>query len=359
MQPIGMPAWRLTAESIWNSFRISGKKHLFLTGTRGSGKSSLLRKLAQLPGITTWALPGQGVYLRENGTEQTVQIGRFDPSLTGRENRMQSVYAGFLELGIPALQRCINAESPWVTVDEIGFLETGCEAYCEMLCRLLESKQVLACVRKQALPFLTALLAREDAFVIDLDQPFGSTGCVIMASGLGRRFGGNKLMADFRGQPMLAHILSATACIPHRVVVTRHASVADYCREREIPCVLHALPYRSDTVRLGLEALPETDRCLFCPADQPLLREETVWTLALSGLNLPEAIVRPCADGEPGAPILFPRSCYPELCNLPQGKGGGAVAKKHPEQIRLVPVRDRRELMDIDTPEDRASLLEQ
>lgn len=26
-------------------------------------------------------------------------------------------------------------------------------------------------------------------------------GCVIMASGLGKRFGDNKLMADFDGQP--------------------------------------------------------------------------------------------------------------------------------------------------------------
>ena len=28
-------------------------------------------------------------------------------------------------------------------------------------------------------------------------------GCVIMASGLGTRFGGNKLMADFDGQPLI------------------------------------------------------------------------------------------------------------------------------------------------------------
>ena len=34
--------------------------------------------------------------------------------------------------------------------------------------------------------------------------PPKSLGCVIMASGLGKRFGGNKLMADFHGQPMIA-----------------------------------------------------------------------------------------------------------------------------------------------------------
>ena len=32
---------------------------------------------------------------------------------------------------------------------------------------------------------------------------FPKLGCVIMASGLGKRFGGNKLMEDFHGKPMI------------------------------------------------------------------------------------------------------------------------------------------------------------
>ena len=35
-------------------------------------------------------------------------------------------------------------------------------------------------------------------------------GCVIMASGLGKRFGGNKLMADFDGQPLICRALTVT-----------------------------------------------------------------------------------------------------------------------------------------------------
>ena len=38
-------------------------------------------------------------------------------------------------------------------------------------------------------------------------------GCVIMASGLARRFGSNKLLADFGGRPMLCRALDAQ--IPH------------------------------------------------------------------------------------------------------------------------------------------------
>ena len=41
-------------------------------------------------------------------------------------------------------------------------------------------------------------------------QYFPKIGCVIMASGLGKRFGGNKLMADFQGKPLLQQ----KACFP-------------------------------------------------------------------------------------------------------------------------------------------------
>ena len=63
MRLIVMPVYRLTASSMISSFRVSGKRHLLLTGGRGTGKTTLLRALVPLlcPGaqeITT------AVYLR-------------------------------------------------------------------------------------------------------------------------------------------------------------------------------------------------------------------------------------------------------------------------------------------------------
>ena len=57
-------------------------------------------------------------------------------------------------------------------------------------------KRVIAVLRSQSTPFLDALRARDDVYVYDLDHPVLPVGCVIMASGLGKRFGSNKLMAD-------------------------------------------------------------------------------------------------------------------------------------------------------------------
>lgn len=187
---------------------------------------------------------------------------------------------------------------------------------------------------------------------------FPTLGCVIMASGMSRRFGSNKLLADFDGAPLLLQALRATdGLFQKRVVVTRHEEAAELCRAYGVEAVLHDLPGRNDTVRLGLDAVGEADACLFLPADQPLLRKETVAKLICLWENDREKIVRPVCGGDPGSPVLFPRWAFPELMTLPEGKGGGVIIKKYPERVLLTEIDDPFELMDADTPEALAELL--
>ena len=109
-------------------------------------------------------------------------------------------------------------------------------------------------------------------------QMHASTGCVLMASGLSTRFGSNKLLAQFDGQSLLCRAFAATDTpqLSARIVVTRSAQVQALCKAQGVPVLLHALPGRNDTVRLGLSALlaqhPELTGCMFLPGDQPLLR---------------------------------------------------------------------------------------
>jgi len=194
---------------------------------------------------------------------------------------------------------------------------------------------------------------RKDVFYVDPKTPFGSFSCVIMASGRSKRFGSNKLMASFRDQPLIAHALKATEGIfVSRVVVTRHEDVASFCRERGVEVIYHDLPDRSDTVRLGLRSALDTKGCLFLPADQPLLRRETVASLVLCAADNPKAIWRAAHAGEPGSPVLFPRWSFSELYFLPQGCGGSHVIRTHVDRVRLLDVHDPREMMDVDTMED-------
>lgn len=376
---------RLMPQSIIRSFQSSKKKHVLITGSRGSGKSTLAGRLGKLlapgeeglpfPGITTSAVAGQAVILEENATGRQAVIGRYVRPADGNGSAggcMQSIMDGLEGLGRQALMRCAAGEAyagagigEWVMLDELGYLESGCEGFLSAVRLLFEKKRVLAVLRKQHTPFLDELRVREDVFVYDLDEPVLPVGCILMASGLGRRFGGNKLLAWLGERTLLEHALEQTEGVfARRVVVTRYPEIGAICQAQGIACVIHDRPNRNDTVRIGMEYLqrwPEEGReaeealagYLFCPADQPLLRRESVETLVLdfSRAGRAEGIFRLASQGKAGAPVLFGSAYREALKSLPQGKGGSWLVQKYPQNVYFVEA-GREELWDVDTPEE-------
>lgn len=178
-------------------------------------------------------------------------------------------------------------------------------------------------------------------------------GCIIMASGMGTRFGGNKLMAKLNGIPLIQYVIQATESrFEQRVVVTRHNDVTKLCHELDVAVALHKKPHRNDTVRLGMDAIGKCDTVTFFQADQPLISPSSITALLCAAENTPEYIWRASFEGAPSAPVLFPSWTFDELRTLPSGKGGGYVAKHHKELVRCIEVSSRWELFDVDTPAD-------
>lgn len=191
-----------------------------------------------------------------------------------------------------------------------------------------------------------------------------------MASGVGARFGDNKLMAELCDVPLIGHVVRATdGLFSRRVVVTRHADVAALCETLGVQVILHDEPCRNDTVRLGMEAMNGCDTVTFVQGDQPLIRPASIVALlraaerdaagaarrdtAESGVA---HIWRTSFDGVPGAPVLFPSWAFDELRSLPRGRGGGFVAKAHAEYVRTIEVSSEWELFDVDTRDDLEQL---
>ena len=101
-----------------------------------------------------------------------------------------------------------------------------------------------------------------------------------MASGVGVRFGGNKLMAELCDAPLVGHVVRATdGLFSRRVVVTRHADVASLCETLGVQVILHDEPCRNDTVRLGMEAMEGCDTVTLVQGDQPLIRPASIVAL--------------------------------------------------------------------------------
>ena len=101
-----------------------------------------------------------------------------------------------------------------------------------------------------------------------------------MASGVGARFGGNKLMAELCDVPLVGHVVRATdGLFSRRVVVTCHADVALLCETLGAQVILHDEPCRNDTVRLGMEAMDGCDTVTFVQGDQPLIHPASIVAL--------------------------------------------------------------------------------
>ena len=358
-----MPAAKPTARSIIRSLEVSRKRHLFLTGSRGAGKSTLARQLLPLladtpvPGFATHVTPQSCVTLQDLTTGRSGIIGAATRSRQPGLG-MHCVEEGFLSVGVPALQTAAEVPCAWALLDELGYLESACTLFCASVEALLDAKRVLAVLRKQDTPFLSRLRSRPDVFLLDLDIPFPAVGCVVMASGLGRRFGSNKLLADFDGQPLIqrALTLAGSRLFAADLTVTRHDDVQALCQTQHRPVLLHSEPHLSDTVRLGLSALlqqcPQLQACLFLPGDQPLFSAESLSSLLL--LADPHAIWRTSGSSGVGSPVLFGRDYFDELLHLTKG-GGSEVLQRHPDAVHLLPCPDC-ELRDADTPAALAEL---
>lgn len=186
-------------------------------------------------------------------------------------------------------------------------------------------------------------------------------GCVLLAAGAGKRFGGGKLLHAIDGEPMIARALKLYASLPFaaRVCVTRveAGKIQQFAINSGFPVAINPDPERGvgTSVAISTEAIlakdPTLDGILYAVADQPYLTLESIKKLLEAFESHPNDIASLCFGKRRGNPAVFPADLYPELCALKEDVGGGAVIKRHPERLRLVEAISARELDDIDTKE--------
>ena len=186
-------------------------------------------------------------------------------------------------------------------------------------------------------------------------------GCVLLAAGAGKRFGGGKLLYPVDGEPMIERALRlyCSLAFAARVCVTRNEAreIQRRAYENGVPVVINPDPDRGvgTSVAIATEAIlanvPSLDGILYAVADQPFLTQQSVERLLEAFEAYPNDIVSLCAGNRRGNPAIFPAQFYPELCVLKGDAGGGAIIRQHPERLRLIEVINERELDDIDTRE--------
>ena len=119
-------------------------------------------------------------------------------------------------------------------------------------------------------------------------------GCVVLASGYGRRYGANKLAVSLEGRSLIQRALEAIPAerLAKTVVVTQYEEIASCAKLFHFTVINNEHPEFgiSQSLRLGLAALDDCDGVLFTVADQPLLRRESITALLDLWSKQPEKI---------------------------------------------------------------------
>ncbi|MDQ2817054.1 MAG: nucleotidyltransferase family protein [Candidatus Eremiobacteraeota bacterium] len=189
-------------------------------------------------------------------------------------------------------------------------------------------------------------------------------GCVILAGGEGRRFGGHaaKLVAPVGAKPLVAHAIDAV-CASRALTCTLvlgcgHELVLCAVDSRRC-CVVFNPGWRegiASSLRAGLAHHLSDDACIFVVADQPHVTTGDIDNLIAAAALAPDNIATLHAGGVWGSPMLFPRADFAELMKLTGDAGAKSHALGQQQRITLVEAQHSDAFLDIDTREDAARL---
>ena len=190
---------------------------------------------------------------------------------------------------------------------------------------------------------------------------------IYMASGFGKRFGSNKLLASFEGRPLYTYGLSALekgAQILEKksgisceiITVSQYPQILESAR-----CLISGEkvlenPFSEEgitaSIRLGVAAAWEDmDAFLFFVADQPYTEGEMIASFAEDYFKSGKKLGCTAFKGRRGSPTAF-GACYrSELLAISGDKGGRQVMKNHPEELWIMETEEK-QLWDVDLPED-------
>lgn len=182
---------------------------------------------------------------------------------------------------------------------------------------------------------------------------------VLLAAGVGTRFGGDKLMHLLPdGRPMaVAAAQSLVQAVPRAIAVVRP------CNDALAAALVHAglevtiCPdaYEGMGVSLAhaVRATADAAGWVIALADMPFVHPDTIRAVA-ARLAAGAALSAPSVSGTRGHPVGISARYREELAALRGDTGARAILERDAAQVVLVPVDDPGALRDIDTPADLA-----
>lgn len=154
-------------------------------------------------------------------------------------------------------------------------------------------------------------------------------GCVVLAAGAGRRFGGPKQIAQWRGTTLVEWALDAALGVALERIVVVLGAHADEVRAgadltgAQVVLAQDWAEGQAASLRAGVAALGAVDGAVVLLADMPFVTAEVV-AGTIARFDHRHDVVRTVYAGRPGHPVLLGRAALDRVPEL-RGDAGARV----------------------------------
>ena len=191
---------------------------------------------------------------------------------------------------------------------------------------------------------------------------------LVLAAGLSRRMGTNKLLLPFKERTVLAQIIAVlqASALDDIIIVIGHerdkieAAARRHITQRGGLRFVHNPNYASgdmlSSIQAGLAAMQDDcSAALIVLGDQPQIERRVVEQVIAA--HEPDTVIIPSFNRHGGHPILIDRACWPDILALPFGASLRDVWRAHPGWLRYIDVDTETILRDMDTPDDYRQMM--
>ena len=183
----------------------------------------------------------------------------------------------------------------------------------------------------------------------------------VLAAGESKRFGSQKLLAPWRGKPLVSYCLGAAqrACPGRVLLVSGHeAEAIEAAASGGADLVVRNPDFAGGigtSIAAAVRACPDDAAALLIAlGDQPLVTADHLRALIAAWDRSPHGIVASAYAGTFGPPVLLGRAFFRALAALKGDQGAKPVLLEFRDQV--VTVEFQAAAVDVDTAGDLASL---
>ena len=178
----------------------------------------------------------------------------------------------------------------------------------------------------------------------------------MLAAGSASRFGGNKLSAQFQGEPLVFHAIRAARAAPVDTVIVICKADIDTGNWPGNPPV-RRVEFHSDamssSLKAGIAAAGDAHGAFVFLGDMPLVPHDVARRLSEELGNGFAAVPR--RGGQPGHPVLLSAKAFRHIARLNGDEGAGKLLKQRGD-VTFIDYPDEKILLDVDRPADLTRL---